>query len=214
MVRRESLRATPWKNGGGETREIACFPPASQLNEFEWRISTAVVAQDGEFSIFEGIDRRLHLLEGTGLTLNFGGGNPKRLKRGDHLDFRGELPVYCRLVEGPVVDFNIMVRRDRQRAHIEELTLSGLVRLTLTGRIVALFVRSGSLRTILDHSIDTINPFDTVLFDEGHAGSILVDGTAEVILIRFDSLNHLAPWDLQNAADLKLLRSPILSQFL
>ena len=77
MVRRESLRATPWKNGGGETREIACFSPASQLNEFEWRISTAVVAQDGEFSIFEGIDRRLSLLEEARLTLRFGARSPK-----------------------------------------------------------------------------------------------------------------------------------------
>lgn len=193
MVRRESLRATPWKNGGVETREIACFPPASQLNEFEWRISTAVVAQDGEFSIFEGIDRRLCILEGAGLKLQIGSGKPRRLQPGDHMDFRGELPVYGSLVDGPITDLNIMVRRDKQRAHIEELSLSGSANLTLPSEMVALFVRSGTLRITLDHSVDTMNPFDTAIFEKADTSTVLVEGPAEAILIGFAPLNHLAP---------------------
>ena len=192
VVRRESLRATPWKNGGGEMREIACFPPASQFNEFEWRISTAVVAQDGEFSIFEGIDRRLYLLEGAGLKLQIGSGKPRRLQPGDHMDFRGELPVYGSLVDGPITDLNIMVRRDKQRAHIEELSLSGSANLTLPSEMVALFVRSGTLRITIGRSVDTINPFDTAIFENAHTSTVLVEGPAEAILIGFDSLNHLA----------------------
>lgn len=214
VVRRESLRATPWKNGGGETREIACFPPSSQLHDFEWRISTAIVAQDGEFSIFEGIDRRLYLLEGAGLKLRLGSGRPRRLRPGDHKDFRGELSVYGSLVDGPITDLNIMVRRDKQRAHIEELSLSGSANLTLTSEMVALFIRSGTLRVTIGRSVDTVNPFDTVIFESAHASAVLMEGTAEAILIGMDSLNHLAPWDSQNAQDLRLLRRPILSQFL
>ena len=214
MIRRESVRATPWKNGGGETREIACFPPSSQLNEFEWRISTAVVAQDGEFSIFEGIDRRLYLLDGAGLKLRIGSGKPRRLRPGDHIDFRGELPVYGSLVDGPVTDLNIMVRRDKQRTHVEELSLSGSATLTPPSEMVALFVRSGTLQITIGRSVDTMNTFDTVIFENAHASTALVEGSAEAILIGIDSLNHLTPWDSQNARDLRLLRRPILSQFL
>ncbi len=42
----------PWKNGGGETAEIAVFPPSADLSEFGWRISMATVSSDGPFSAF------------------------------------------------------------------------------------------------------------------------------------------------------------------
>lgn len=44
----------PWKNGGGETVEIAIFPADASVETFEWRISMATVANDGPFSIFPG----------------------------------------------------------------------------------------------------------------------------------------------------------------
>jgi len=36
-------RFAPWKNGGGETAEIACFPEGAGFDGFGWRISTARV---------------------------------------------------------------------------------------------------------------------------------------------------------------------------
>ena len=63
------LVATPWKNGGGVTRQIAIDPPGSGLDDFGWRLSTAEVAQDGPFSRFDGVDRQLHILAGEGLDL-------------------------------------------------------------------------------------------------------------------------------------------------
>ena len=35
---------TPWKNGLGQTRELACWPPGAGLDDFEWRVSVATVA--------------------------------------------------------------------------------------------------------------------------------------------------------------------------
>ena len=57
-----SYRRMPWKNGGGETVEIAVSPEGAALSEFDWRISMATVATDGPFSIFPGIDRTLSIL--------------------------------------------------------------------------------------------------------------------------------------------------------
>ena len=49
----------PWKNGGGETAEIAVSPPGAALDDFDWRLSMARVETDGPFSAFPGIDRTL-----------------------------------------------------------------------------------------------------------------------------------------------------------
>ena len=64
-----SLPATPWKNGGGTTREIAAFPPGAGLDDFGWRLSVAEVERDGPFSVFSGVDRTIVLLDGAGMRL-------------------------------------------------------------------------------------------------------------------------------------------------
>ena len=63
---RRSLAAMPWKNGGGTTQEIACWPPGAGLSEFGWRVSIATIAAPGPFSVFADIDRSIMLLEGEG----------------------------------------------------------------------------------------------------------------------------------------------------
>lgn len=45
-----SLPVTPWKNGGGETREIVSVP--SPDAPFLWRASIATLQSDGPFSAF------------------------------------------------------------------------------------------------------------------------------------------------------------------
>jgi hypothetical protein len=57
LLRAADHRTMPWKNGGGETTEIAVSPPHAGLADFDWRISMAKVASDGSFSIFPEIDR-------------------------------------------------------------------------------------------------------------------------------------------------------------
>ncbi len=62
--RRAERVFTPWKNGGGRTAEILAMPEGAGLDGFDWRISTAEVAQSGPFSLFAGLDRWLTVLEG------------------------------------------------------------------------------------------------------------------------------------------------------
>lgn len=102
----------PWKNGGGETLEIAVFPQASPAGNFDWRISMATVASDGPFSRFPGIDRILTVVDGDAMELSVEGRPPELLDQGaEPYRFAGDVPASGRLRNGPIADLNLMVRR-------------------------------------------------------------------------------------------------------
>lgn len=110
------LQATPWKNGGGVTRQIAIFPADANMDTFIWRISAADVATDGPFSYWEDIDRILVLTQGGPMRLTrTDTGQESLLDTGARLYFAGETPYTAALQAGPVRDFNLMLRR--KQAH-------------------------------------------------------------------------------------------------
>lgn len=116
----DGLPRSPWKNGGGTTREVACWPPGAGLDSFDWRVSIATIAAEGPFSAFPGIDRTITLLDGTGVWLR------SRDASIDHkLDqllvpfrFPGEAALDCELLDGASSDLNVMARRGRLRAEV------------------------------------------------------------------------------------------------
>ena len=111
-------RRMPWQNGGGHTTEIAAHPSGSGFSSFAWRVSVADVQQDGPFSLFAGVDRTLVLLSGAGMRLT-GDGEPLELRAAfEPVNFSGDQPFHCNLVDGPVRDFNLMVRRETARGSI------------------------------------------------------------------------------------------------
>nr|WP_307437599.1 HutD family protein [Labrys monachus] len=119
VIRFASLTPTPWKNGGGTTTEIAVSPDGAGLENFDWRVSIAVVAGDGPFSLFPGIDRALTLIEGDGLAMAIEGRPPLTLTTAsDPLPFPGDVPVSASLIGGPIRDLNVMSRRGRIRHHV------------------------------------------------------------------------------------------------
>ena len=64
ILRASDYKRTPWKNGAGETVELAVFPPGASVGDFDWRISMSSLVADGAFSLFPGIDRTLCILSG------------------------------------------------------------------------------------------------------------------------------------------------------
>ncbi|MCM2476064.1 HutD family protein [Rhizobium sp. CG5] len=126
VVRIADCKRMPWKNGGGETVEIAVSPTGSSVEDFDWRISMATVATDGPFSAFAGIDRTLTVLEGQGMTLEIAGMGMVHLgSTSDPMAFPGDVAVHATLSEGPIVDFNVMTRRNSRhrvvRGHLSDL---------------------------------------------------------------------------------------------
>ena len=113
IIRAADLKAVPWKNGGGATREIAASPQGAAFDAFDWRVSVADVSQAGAFSVFEGTDRVLTLIEGAEMVLIDSAGPRHVLARWDSLAFAGDASITAELPHGPTRDFNLMLRRDR-----------------------------------------------------------------------------------------------------
>lgn len=124
LIRAADHVRMPWKNGGGQTVEIAIWPPSAGLSDFDWRLSMATVATDGPFSLFPGIDRTLAVLEGEGIDLTVGEAPAVRLTpaAAPH-SFAGDVAAGATLVSGPITDLNVMTRRDKFRHRVMQVTL-------------------------------------------------------------------------------------------
>jgi hypothetical protein len=122
IIRRASFTATPWKNGGGITHEAIRVPLTGDA--FLWRVSVAQIDSSGPFSDFSGYDRKMVLLQGPGIALEFGSGDKCALRSmGDWVEFDGAMSTRCELLDGPCVDLNLMVSKSlRTAARIERLS--------------------------------------------------------------------------------------------
>jgi len=120
IVRFDELKAVPWKNGLGITREIAVEPPGASMDDFLWRVSIADVDTASPFSRFAGIDRTIVLLQGDGFTMRLDGEREHTLTTPcEPFAFPGEAQVEVTLAGGVTRDFNLMVRRGAVRGSVE-----------------------------------------------------------------------------------------------
>lgn len=116
ILRAASRPVSRWRNGGGETSEIAHHPPGAET-DWWWRASIATITQDGTFSPFPGCDRVLVPLDGA-LRLAIAG-TPRDVPRLGALRFRGEEDVRAVDVTHQTTDLNIIVSRDRGTADLK-----------------------------------------------------------------------------------------------
>lgn len=106
-VRIDEVFATPWRNGGGTTRELLAWP---HREDWSVRASVARIEQAGPFSSYPGVTRWFSVLSGEGVKLRIGG-DDRRVANGDApLRFDGADTVDCELVGGATEDFNLMLR--------------------------------------------------------------------------------------------------------
>lgn len=107
LIEADRVDPTPWKNGGGRTRELFVWPPQG---DWQLRISLADIEQDGPFSAFPGVQRHFAVLQGGGVRLQFVDGE-RLLQAGDPpLAFDGAEAPGCALIDGPTRDLNLMLR--------------------------------------------------------------------------------------------------------
>ncbi len=111
-----TLPVTPWKNGGGETREIICVTAPDA--PFLWRASIATLQADGPFSPFPGVDRVITLLAGQPLRL-CGENIDQPLALWQPWAFPGEWALSSVGIVAPGLDFNIMTQRGRASATVQ-----------------------------------------------------------------------------------------------
>ena len=178
LLRAADRVATPWKNGGGVTREVAAWPPGVGLDDFDWRVSLADVAADGPFSTFPGVDRILTVIAGESLVLEVDG-QSMRLEPGAPFAFPGEASVAARLTAGPVRDLNVMVRRAAWAARVEPWR---------GDRIVA---PEGPMLVLLLQDVKTFAKLDVVLFDTGETATLDLPAETKALAVTLRTISPI-----------------------
>jgi hypothetical protein len=181
LIRSREYKTMPWKNGGGTTTEIAVFPPGAGMEAFAWRLSMACVEREGPFSIFPGIDRSIAILEGEGLCLRVEGEDDVCLDNAlAPFQVPGDVPACAEPIGGPVLDLNLMSRRECWRhALVRMPCVSGRATVARVGEWTAVLARGCAFA--LDHASRSIEVADgdTLLVDDGDPPSVDLDVTAE-----------------------------------
>ncbi|MBY0446069.1 MAG: HutD family protein [Burkholderiales bacterium] len=185
VLRHSDLPVEAWKNGGGLTSEIAICPVGADLADFDWRISMATIGVDGGFSEFAGIDRSLALVAGKGVNLQFGKGEPQPLlPKEKPLRFAGEAQVYARLLQGEVIDFNVMTRRSRYRHSLRQQIFSLPETQLFSGEDCLLFLAEGESVLCQKGELQfVLKRFDSLYLSAGDVGEWLLVPYGEVCLL-------------------------------
>ena len=164
ILRAGDHRRMPWKNGGGETTEIAAFPADASLDTFQWRVSMARVASDGAFSLFPGIDRTLTVLDGAGLQVRVGASEPHALRLGDRpFAFPGDVDTHATLIDGAITDLNVMTRRGSWAHAVRAIRIGGEIQITLAASLTLLLSHDAACVVQAAHQSCVLAPGDAVL---------------------------------------------------
>ncbi|MER7727298.1 HutD family protein [Streptomyces sp. NPDC096323] len=179
ILRAAGRAQVAWKNGGGITRDIAA-PPGATTDAFDWRVSLADVAADGPFSVFPGVDRTLTVVEGAGMDLMVGGEHHIVDEPYWPHDFPGDVETDGRLLAGPVLNLNVMYRRDRFRA--QTAVVRGTLRLAAPegGAVLAVALEDGA---VIDGTDTGLGCYDAVLLRGTAACVLRTQGYAALVTL-------------------------------
>jgi uncharacterized protein len=188
ILRAADYRIMPWKNGAGSTTEIAVSPDGAALDDFDWRISMAQVAADGAFSLFPGVDRTLLVLDGGGIVLTTAGHGVVRLDRDTApYAFPGDRDTHATLIDGPIVDLNIMSRRGRVRQTVRRVDLATPRDFSGEATVTLIVVERGAAIARADCRDTELSERDCVVLDSADALEITPKPAARLVVIEFDT---------------------------
>lgn len=137
IIPKKNFKTVPWKNGKGQTTELAISEEGT-LDNFDWRLSIATVAEDGIFSNFSGIARNLVLIEGNGITLTHDVIHTDRLvELLDFATFDGGSKTYAEILNGTIKDFNIMTNKDNCAAEVSTFKTQKSTQISHQGLVFA-----------------------------------------------------------------------------
>jgi environmental stress-induced protein Ves len=133
IIRYAELKAIPWRNGGGVTRELARYPrtlpgqaslqTAAPDDAWDWRVSIAEVSKAGAFSTFAGMDRVLTVVDGELLLLSVDGAEHP-LEKYRPFRFSGDAESAGALPTGDIRDLNVITRNGSFKGYTAIIELS------------------------------------------------------------------------------------------
>jgi environmental stress-induced protein Ves len=165
----------PWANGRGTSYEIAS--DRNEAGEWAWRLAMAPVNEDGPFSRIECVDRSLAVVEGAGMLLSV---DRKKLQclPMQVVRFRGDAITEAALLDGPIMDINLMVRRKEADGEMAIISEVGL----LNGVSIVVAIGGSAQVKSGDSTID-LERHDSIL--ECNAETVsLISGTVCVVSLQ------------------------------
>lgn len=129
IIRYADLKAQPWQNGGGVTRELASSPAADAGGDTavqpgsNWRVSITEVSKAGDFPAFPGTDRVLTVIDGELLLLSVDG-TEQPLERYRPFRFSGDADSAGTLPTGDVRNLNVITRKGAFKGYTSIVELS------------------------------------------------------------------------------------------
>jgi environmental stress-induced protein Ves len=181
ILRKSSFTAAPWKNGGGVTYEALRVPRGG--SSFRWRVSVARIDVSGPFSDFAEYNRKMVLLQGSGVTLRFAGKASREIREiGDLVEFDGAESTYCELLNGPCVDLNLMIAKSVEASvRIERMAQELEVRPEPSASTLIFCIERGLLLETAAGEVVRLEPWDLAVLSQGaarlkgiHAGNLAV----------------------------------------
>lgn len=188
VIHAAEYKRLPWKNGGGQTTEVAISPAAAGFENFGWRISLATVPSSGPFSVFPGIDRTLSVIGRHPLRLSIDGQSEVTLNReSSPFAFSGDAAAYAFLEDGEVQDLNVMSRRSCYTHRMTRHRLSTPLSLRVKGEAIVLLPRLADVEVKIGKISTIIRDGDTFILD-GSNGEIIDIAScrpADIYLVEF-----------------------------
>lgn len=181
-ILKNSFIKMPWKNGKGTTTEIHISPPKASLQkeDFLYRLSSAPIYEDGEFSIFKNKQRILIPIKGTGFKLN-----SQVYEKFEIAQFTGNDKVFCSLLKDAVVDFGIIYDPDKIKIQARILNLKTNITFELdTTADYFVSVLQGTLM----HGEQTLEPLETLHYFDENLCQLKVKNTAILLFIKIDKI--------------------------
>lgn len=204
LIRRpDQFITTPWKNGLGETTELAINDGGS-LKQFDWRLSMATVTQNGVFSNFEGYKRQLVLINGNGIELTHKSASLALVELADRLvnkldmaEFDGGYQTYGQLLDGDITDFNIISNKNVIDSKVQLITQSQRLAIETSDLLFVYNLKSGvkiditsaeKLDEPIKEKVLTLAEGELFQWTTSAKKSIVIDGE-NVIVIQLKHIN-------------------------
>lgn len=163
LVRHADQRKIVWKNGLGFTTQILIHPGDATLENFHYRINTAGVTGNEPFSELPLVDRTLFIVDGVGLRLGAAGATQEVRPDSPPFRFTGDQATPSSLIDGPVVDFNIMTRRGHATHTAMRLPTPCPASIRVSGHPGMLFCHRGGATVEHDGERLTLSAHDAAL---------------------------------------------------
>lgn len=180
LLRADTYPRMPWKNGGGFTEEIT-RDGGDSLDGFGWRLSIADIEESGGFSTFAGYERIITVLQGDGMRLLVDGQASRPLLPFDAFAFDGHSQVSCKLLGGPIRDFNLIYSPQRYSARLQ--WLDGSHRLFSSAPTLLVFAASNHAEVAMaGQPAQQLGRYDCLRLD-GNPGLLELDVQGRFCLI-------------------------------